>query len=690
MLPLLRKLFFWDAPAHGAFFGLTLLPVSVWLVFSVLCGILEFDYRLVQKGPVPALLITALFAVGAYCGILMLRMSVLYGRKTKFCWRRLWIPLAFVILSVGYGVVVQFRDEMHWKWVLGGAVALGCLLYDFPSNLSPWKETAGTIALVGASLVFVATFKFVFAYGPFLVCMLNDRSRINCMTGFIPFSDELHQWFRLSTAIGSFCFVALGVVLGITGYFLLTSHLADYAGVPLRKLFNGKIRCLWGLMVGSYVVFLAFALWETAAYHRAIGDLAVHFGYPMTVEELERQFYEGRPANPEFWKQLENSLKEYNDSQDEKERTFLFHPDIVLPKTIHARRKKVFTENAARQRLEQMLLLPIPPPQRNYADNQLLAAMPIPELSELRDLARMERQRILFALEDGDFEVASASLDRIEACREYIWKDHINLAYLMGIGVEYFYLQALERIIASGLPSDKWLAAQAARAAEVECQADKLEEHFLYGESVSQLNIFHWLAHYAVADSPCHAGLHVHSLRFLFPQGWWLAAHEIKGTARLLRIRHFAELPAERTGYILADMLYPAFDRFALSKQRLIASCRVIRGLIQAELHKRRTGAYPDSLEDLPQDPFSGQPLKYRKGTCEVVKEIYQEKAKEEKNGENDELFGASASSEMFVSQKRTIQAVQIWSVGSNGIDDGGICGGNAKKDDIRFIIPIP
>jgi hypothetical protein len=119
-----------------------------------------------------------------------------------------------------------------------------------------------------------------------------------------------------------------------------------------------------------------------------------------------------------------------------------------------------------------------------------------------------------------------------------------------------------------------------------------------------------------------------------------------------------------------------------------IASCRVLRGLIQAEQIKRRTGEYPDSIDGLPQDPFSGQPLKYTKGACEIVEEIYQDKKNEEKSGEHDEISYISEPSSKYVPQKRTLQAVQIWSVGPDGVNDGG-SGRDNGKDDIRFIIPI-
>ncbi|MBP5639351.1 MAG: hypothetical protein J6X55_07725 [Victivallales bacterium] len=690
MQNLLRKLFFWDEPAQGAFFGLTLLPVMVWLAFSVFCCILVINYSLLWKFAVIASLAFAMLGILAYVLVLEIRMQILLHRKIGSNWKRIWIPMALFALSLVYAALVSFMDVMHWKGLMCVALILGYILWNYKFFVVSWKNLAGTLAWIAAFIVFWTA--FAYAYEPFRAGTLHELSRTSWIRGVIPFTDKLYQWFWLWTATGSFCFLTIGFLLVADGYFFFGSLLADYAKLPLRKLFNGKICCIWGIVACSYVVFLCLAFWETRAYHRAIKDLEAHFGHPLTSAELERQFYEGRPANPAFWKQLEAALKEYYDSRDKNEQDFFYHPNAVFPEAIHAKRKKSFQENDSLQKLEQMLTGPIPPPKRNYADNEMLVAISTPELSNFRELARMERQRILFALEDGNFDAVSSALYRMDTFRDFLWKDHIYISYLVGLVVEAFRHQAMEKILASRQANDEWLTAQTARLSEVERHAGQLEEHFLFGESVSVLNIFHWLARYSGTepDTP-HAGLHYHSLRFFFPQGWWLTANEIKGMTRALRIHHFSELPAKRTGYIFTDMLLPALSKGTVKKQSIIASCRVLRGLIQVEQMKRRIGKYPDSIEGLPQDPFSEQPLKYKKGSCLLVEEVYQ--AKKEGNDEEDDLF--SGSSYRFEKRERTIEAVQIWSVGPDGIDDGGLnknaeYGSEQKsKDDIRFIIPV-
>ncbi len=689
MKPLLRKIFFWDEPAQGALFGLTLLPVLVWLALSVFCCIMVIDYSLLWKFSVLASMVFAALGILAYALILEFRMQILLRWKVDFHWKRIWIPIALFALSLVYGAVVSFIDGMHWKGLACGALVLGCILWNYKFFVVSWKNLAGTLAWIAAFIVFWTA--FAFAYEPFRGGTLHELSMTTWVREVIPFSDELYQWFWLWTAAGSFCFLALGFLLVAAGYFLFGSLLADYAKLPLRKLFDRKVRSIWGMVACSYVVFLGMAFWETSAYHRAIKDLEKHFGHPLTSAELERQYYEGRSANPAFWEQLETTRKKYVDSQDKNEWEFFYHPDAVFPENIHASRKKSFQENAALKKLEQMLTGPIPPPKRNYADDQMLVAIPIPELSKCRELSRMERQCILFALEDGDFDTASKALGRMDAFRDFLWKDHIYISYLVGIAVEAFRQQSLGKILASGQASDEWLTAQAARLSEVERQAEQKEEHFLFGESVSSLNIFHWLAKYAEKDSDSpRPFLHYHSLRFLFPQGWWLAAKEIKGMAKVLRVRHFSDLPSQRTGNVLVNLLLPGLSKGTEKKQSIIAACRVLRGLIQAEQMKRRTGAYPDSIDGLPEDPFSGQPLKYRKSSCQMVEEVCQEKKVE---NDEDKLF--SGSSYVFEKRERTVEAVQIWSVGPDGIDDGGLNkkaeygSGLKNKDDIRFIVPI-
>ncbi len=692
MKQLPRRLFFWDAPAQGAFFGMTLLPATVWLVFSALCCIEVINYHLfIQCVPIYIFFLIIILTILAYEAFLIVRMPFLICLKTMRFGRRVLVPLALIVVSLLYGAAVMYQDEMCWKWVLSMSLVVGGVYLFCPKFFSSWKMMVGTLAWAGAFHVFWTV--FIYACAPAMGGWYNEWCMTSGVIRFIPYVDALHKWFRLTESGGCLCFTALGFILLAAGYLLYGCLLAGYAKTSLRGMFSGAVCLVWGVVAASYVVFLLMAFCEVSACRRAVKELEEYYGHPMTAAELERQFYEGRQANPEFWKEVENLCSEYYNSLDENVwRFYSWYQFAVLPEGMHLQRKKRFLENTPCQKLEQMIASPIPPPERNYADDQLLMAMQNPEFPCLRKITQMAMLRVRYCLEDGDFAGASAAIDRMDACRECLWKDHAYAAYLVGIAITNNRLQAMERIMASDLPTEEWLAAQSERLAEIEHEAEQLEGHFMYGESVCLLNLFHWTAHYAGTIEASPSGLNFHSLRFCFPQGWWLAANNVKGFAKAIRVFNFTPLPQGGTGNILVDLLMPAYSKGFEKKRCTIASCRIMRGLIQAELRKRSTGVYPESLDGLPEDPFSGQPLKYRKGTCQVVEYVYKEKKEDDENDDSPDKNYLDHDSD-YMKRLRTVDAVQIWSVGPNSVDDGGEYhldeNGSPEKDDIRYVIPL-
>jgi hypothetical protein len=96
-----------------------------------------------------------------------------------------------------------------------------------------------------------------------------------------------------------------------------------------------------------------------------------------------------------------------------------------------------------------------------------------------------------------------------------------------------------------------------------------------------------------------------------------------------------------------------------------------LRCVIDAVLEQRRTGEYPASLPSIPEDPFTGNPLKYRVGNCLQF------------DYEKQRPF--------------PMQAIQVWSCGYNKKDDDGVFFDlpedekrkNYCRDDIRVLIPI-
>ena len=172
-------------------------------------------------------------------------------------------------------------------------------------------------------------------------------------------------------------------------------------------------------------------------------------------------------------------------------------------------------------------------------------------------------------------------------------------------------------------------------------------------------------------------------------------AKSARDYARAMKATTFDQFPKEAMGSVLVDMFCSSLNRGGEKKRYHIASCRVLRGLIAAELQKRRTGTYPDSLDALPLDPFSGQPLKYRKGVCQVSRYFFERWTDETESEIQDDDDVEAFSHWEYKTKQENVNAVQIWSLGLDGIDDGGLNyskeddSDKKRKDDIRFVIQI-
>ncbi|NLT47168.1 MAG: hypothetical protein GXX92_02025, partial [Clostridiales bacterium] len=429
-----------------------------------------------------------------------------------------------------------------------------------------------------------------------------------------------------------------------------------------------------------------------------IQKLETHFGHPMTAVELGRQFYDGRRANPVFWQEMEKIFEEYDKTHENKEWMFDRHPYAILPDDIYAKRKKAFLTSKERILLENMVEAALQPPERKYAEDFMIAAMLLPETSMLKKMSNLERRHILYAIDSGDFETAAKAITRMDNICDFLQKDHFYISYLVWMTIGNIRLEALNKILEAGIPPEKWLEEQLQILTEMEAKVRQMEKQVLYGEAVSLFNTLHWLAHYAgyAGNDMKKTSLYFHSLRFFFPQGWWQAASNGKGLAQIFHVSEFAQLPDKATGYPCIVMACAGYHQTNRRILGFTASCRILRGLIEAELLKRSTGDYPETMNNLLIDPFSGQLLKYRKEPCQIIVHVYQKVRKDEEmpSAEGMDDIHTEDSYE-FVAEKCTVEAVQIWSVGPDGIDDDGMLqeseygSGENAKDDINFIIRL-
>ena len=159
--------------------------------------------------------------------------------------------------------------------------------------------------------------------------------------------------------------------------------------------------------------------------------------------------------------------------------------------------------------------------------------------------------------------------------------------------------------------------------------------------------------------------------RLLLPHVWWLAANEQRIVFKALK--SFPEkVPEFNCGSFIfvMDFHYDWLDHTVYGYQTILVRNRALRCAIDAMLAYRRTGEYPATLPLMPEDPYTGKPMKYRVGDC--LKYDYEKQ------------------------ERLTIQAIQVWSLGFNQTDDDGLnfdIPGDAqrkigRRDDIRILIP--
>jgi len=169
----------------------------------------------------------------------------------------------------------------------------------------------------------------------------------------------------------------------------------------------------------------------------------------------------------------------------------------------------------------------------------------------------------------------------------------------------------------------------------------------------------------------------LYDLRWLFPAGWYQLTRARGILAESYRTTDLSQVVYKRhtsdTAEHLAGIFLAALDSAGRKLHSLSARCLTMETLIGIELEKRRTGKYPDKLENPPIDPF-GEPLIYRKGKMPYIQ--YQ------RTVGTDHPYGEE--------KRITVDAVAVWSKGPDRKDDQGLSGWeeNGKRiDDARAML---
>ena len=289
---------------------------------------------------------------------------------------------------------------------------------------------------------------------------------------------------------------------------------------------------------------------------------------------------------------------------------------------------------------------------------------------------------------------------------EYAEKEPLLISGLVWIAVESLRLSSLERLVPWEKTDVSWLEEQSAKLAELEKKVVDVQQRAVYGEAVFAINAQRLICSgKASQDADSNASkIEPRVMRWFFPQIWRMLAQDAADGMKIYKVSDFSEFSEKSNDNLLINMISGALRTAGTHKfPSLVAGTRIMRSLIDVELQKRRNGRYPEQFDTL-EDPFSKQPLKSKTGQCEQwisVLKFHEFNAEAESHADENKL-DVSANDDSadnglpfldydFEKVKKTIEAVQIWSVGPDGIDDGGLSIKTDSKvnDDIRFIIPI-
>lgn len=160
MKSLLRKIFFWDEPLHGVFFGLTQLLLTHWVALSVLCACLVAHSRIFWFTAV-AVAFSSLFILSClYCLFLVFRGVVGIIKHTPRFWRRLLKMLAAVLALTPLCAVFAYNllPEPPMVAVLALLTAFSLAFFGSPylfiPIVHPAKLLSCLLSWTGSFLVF--------------------------------------------------------------------------------------------------------------------------------------------------------------------------------------------------------------------------------------------------------------------------------------------------------------------------------------------------------------------------------------------------------------------------------------------------------------------------------------------------------------------------------------------------------
>ena len=417
------------------------------------------------------------------------------------------------------------------------------------------------------------------------------------------------------------------------------------------------------LLAVFYLAMVPAAFYQQKQCAKALAALEQNFGREVSAGALKELYYRDRRVDENFHPALQRAWEKFaGGDADFKEILNLSDSLAQLPPP---RRDRFCSPEA--EAVARFFDAPLPAPRRDYASGKL-AFMVMPELGVMRQAARLFAWQIRIACENRDHAGAMRAWKRSARVSEFLERDRSLIAAMVLLGVEQIRLNSLERMLSSGLLSDRELSEI---RHELQLSAGRLpavNRNALYCEAVFGNDFARGFADGALDGHSAMSGAEgVKHYRFLLPGLWYLACCNYCNLLTRYNVENLDKVDETMDSSLknfLTVMLLPALNLAGQKMHEMEMRYQAFAVLLEAEKSKRKTGKYPDTLPLDIVDFFSGRPLRYKVGSHEIRETFLTPREKEE--GEAD------LSSCIPEERKKTVYGVAVWSVGGNKLDDHG------------------
>lgn len=688
MKKFLARLFFWDRPAQGAFFGMTMLMALPWLYFTFLCvslgreGVGNWVFHSLLGVSIPFIIVgIPLYTLFVYAKSLGQTVSQQIHRT----WRLLrwgFICVLFLLPSVFACLAIVEFFILHECFTVFSFCILLFLFgsaFLFPSGGAKWRNLAivmlWPVGFTGLCLMFAyGVLPFFVMYGklpsgPLPLVQYHDYKWLTVLRDFFMISGVGWKWLAILTFL---CLFA--------GYILQAQALCNFWKLSYKKLLSKRAILVLALCLLIYVVSLPAALFEEARYKHSLRRLEQHFGKAISVQTLESEYCWGGQAAEQSWEELKQVVD--NMTPDWKENFCLTHYKNIDPLTsewdgeLYSKWETFFLCQKEIEYINDFLDDELPPTPRQWRDLALveLCGRDFPDLRALADCFDAQLWQLRFAMEHQDVDSAHRLFARMQNICSYPYKNGSS-SYL---AAQRKYLLALCRFIESEMADERWINSQLDLFSQLEADSASLAERVMFYEVVRWCETFAGIAHRL--GETVAKGADLSQLRWFFPQAWWPASAKANAMLRAFGDYLTTETtpPASSSEKISERVVGRIKNR--LKHVNVQISCAKV--LLEAEKIKWQTGSYPKKMPSLPMDHYTQKPLQYDVGTFEFyaqfVYDSASKKSDEDSSTTEDCGCGEGWMNPTWDMTKTTASAIRVFSPGENLEND---------YDDICFFI---